>query len=139
MFGFNSTLDTLWNVQRAMEQAMGEDYFSPYTSASAVPKINLFKDGERSLVTVELPGVKKADLKIEVKGANLRISGERKTTLSEGTSVHRQERPDYKFDRTITLANEIDPDSVKAELNDGILAISLSPTEAHKPKEIVIA
>ena len=139
MFGLTSTFDTLWNFQRAMENAMSADYFGPSTCASGTPKLNLFQEDENSVVTVELPGLKKEDLSIEVQGEKLRISGERHSQVDEKASLHRRERRDYRFDRTITLPHEVDDTKVEAELKNGILAILLPMKEEHKPKEITIS
>lgn len=139
MFGLTSTFDTLWNLQRAMDGAMRNDYFGRSTVASGNPSLNIFKDGENTLVTVEIPGVKKGDLKLEVKGKTLRIHGERKFKLPEGASLHRRERSNYTFDRTIQLSQEVDESKIKAELKDGVLAILLPPAEEHKPTAIAVS
>ena len=138
MFGLNQAFDTLWSLQRAMDSAMKSDYFGPSTFSSGSPSLNIFKDGENSLVTVELPGVKKEDLTLEVKGKTLRIHGERKLDFSEGASVHRRERRRYSFDRTIQLAHEVDEKNIKAELKNGVLAVLLPQVEEHKPKAITV-
>ena len=138
MLGFTSAFDTLWSLQRAMDNAMRNDYFGRSTVASGSPALNIFKDGENTLVTVELPGVKKEDLNLEVKGKTLRIHGTRKIEFPEKASVHRRERNSYSFDRTIQLSHEVDDSKIKAELKDGVLALLLPPAEEHKPKAITV-
>ena len=56
----------------------------------------------------------------------------------EGVSVHRAERLAGAFDRTLTLPLELDPDRVKAEYRDGILALFLPRAESDKPRTIKI-
>ena len=139
MLGLTHAFDTLWTLQRAMDNAMQNDYFGRSTTAAGTPPLNIFKEGENTLVTVELPGMEKKDLKVEVKGKTLRISGERKTQIPENTSVHRRERSNYAFDRTIQLSHEVDETKIKAELKDGVLALLLTPAAEHKPVAIAIS
>ena len=79
------------------------------------------------LVSVELPGVGKDDVKIEVKDNVLTIAGERKEEGSE-----------TRFYRSFTLPRRIDLDKVEADCQNGILKISLPKTEAVKPRQIKI-
>ncbi len=139
MFGFTTAFEPLWNLQRAMENAMRNDYFGSATYASASPALNLFKEGENSLVTVELPGVSKQDIQLEVKGKTLRIKAQRKISYPDGASLHRRERASYSLDRSIQLPHEVDEAKVKAELKDGVLALLLPPREELKPKTIKIS
>ena len=57
----------------------------------------------------------------------------------EGASVHRRERQTGAFDRTFATPFEIDAEKVKAEYNDGILALSLPRAEQDKPRSINIS
>ena len=54
-------------------------------------------------------------------------------------SPHRRERIAGSFDRTITLPIRIDPDRIKAEYRDGILALFIPRAESDKPRSIKIA
>jgi HSP20 family protein len=56
----------------------------------------------------------------------------------EKASVHRRERLQGRFDRSITLPMEIDPDRVTAECHNGVLAITLPRAERDKPRSIRI-
>ncbi len=138
MFGLTQALDTLWNLQRAMDDAMENDYFGYSTVSRSTPALNIFKEGDNTLVTLELPGVKKEDVHLEVKGKRLRLSGERKVEFPEKASLHRRERQSYKFDRSILLDQAVDEKNIKAELKDGVLAILLPPAEDQKAKSITI-
>lgn len=138
MFGLNSTLESELALQRSMDEALKSDYFGKSTNSEGTPPVNVFKDGEDNLVTVELPGVKKEDIHIEVKRNILRIKGKRKITIDNGASAHRRERRSYNFDRTVKLKNMVDEGKIKAEFTDGILAVLLPAREEEKPKQIAI-
>lgn len=90
------------------------------------------------VLVAELPGVKKEDVNIEVKGNTVRLAGERIIEYGENVSYHRVERNSYKFDRTLRLPFNVESDKVKAEYKDGLLVISLSRAELDKPKQITI-
>ena len=100
--------------------------------------MNIFRKGDDFVVITELPGVKKADLSVQVKGRTIRVSGAKSVAYPEGAAVHRRERNGGRFDRAVTLPVEIDANSVKAECRDGILALFLPRAESDKPKSIQV-
>ncbi|GAX61827.1 small heat shock protein [Candidatus Scalindua japonica] len=132
-------LETLLGLQEAMDRSFNTGFFDSATTSRGVnPPVNIFeKDGEMVLVA-ELPGVKKEDLNIEVKGNTLRLAGERTIKYGENTSYHRVERDSSKFDRTVRLPVNVEADKVKAEYKDGLLLLTLPRAEADKPKQITI-
>jgi HSP20 family protein len=90
------------------------------------------------VIITEVPGVQKADLRIEAKGNTIRIAGFKNVEVGEGASVHRLERRGGRFDRTVSLPIEIDADGIRAECRDGILALHLPRAEHDKPRAIPI-
>jgi len=129
----------LLGLQRAMEGVMGSDWFGSRTSGSgAFPLVNVFNDGEDFVLVAELPGVKKEDLDIQVRGDTLRIQGKKAISYDEGASVHRRERSTGQFDRTLTLPAEVDATKVAAEYRDGVLTLRLPRAESAKPRTVTI-
>jgi HSP20 family protein len=55
---------------------------------------------------------------------------------SNDVSVHRRERVSGEFDRTLSLPIQVDPDRIKAEYRDGLLALFLPRAESDKPRSI---
>jgi HSP20 family protein len=129
----------LLGLQRAMDGVMGSDWFGSRTSGSgAFPLINVFNDGEDFVLVAELPGVKKEDLDIQVRGDTLRIQGKKTIAYEENASVHRRERAAGQFDRTLTLPAEVDAAKVAAEYRDGVLTLRLPRAESAKPRTVQI-
>jgi HSP20 family protein len=141
MFGrFSNAIDALLAVQEAVEAANRNDYFDRSTTCrGSYPNIDLFQKDDDTVLTVELPGVKKEDINIEIKDNLFRISGERKVDYPDKSSVHRVERRNLKFDRTVKLPIKVDSDKVTAEYKNGVLSVVLSRAESDKPKQIKVA
>ena len=93
---------TLLGLQHAMESVMGSDWFGGRTSGSgAFPLINVFNDGDDFVVVAELPGVKKDDLEIEVRGDTVRIHGKQQLrTLKVRASIGASARPASSIERS---------------------------------------
>jgi HSP20 family protein len=137
---FADPLATLLSLQRALEGRIASDWFQDRTtSQGAFPPINVFQQGDDILAIVELPGVDKNDLQIEAKENSIRIAGKKIADYPEEGSAHRRERIFGQFDRTLTLPVRLDPDRIRAEYRDGILALSLPRAEQDKPKTISVA
>ncbi|QDT03788.1 Spore protein SP21 [Rubripirellula lacrimiformis] len=111
---------------------------SSLAGAGSVPALNVWEDDANLYAEAELPGFAFDDLNIYVLGNQLTIQGERRPPQHEGGSWHRQERGYGKFSRMIELPTEINADGVSAELNHGILHITLPKTEAVKPRRIEV-
>jgi HSP20 family protein len=138
--GFADPVDALFRFQRALDQRLDSDWLEDTTSGvGAFPPINVFRQGNDFLAIIEMPGVNKDDLTLEVRGNAIRISGKKAIDYGGSASVHRRERVAGSFDRTITLPVQLDPDRVTAEYRDGVLALSLARAESDKPKAIKIS
>ena len=130
---------TLLSLQRAVENVMGSNWFGNGLSGSgAFPLVNVFQDNDDFVLTAELPGVKKEDLDIQVRGDTLRIQGKKTIAYDDSASAHRRERSAGQFDRTLTLPAEIDPKKVSAEYRDGVLTLRLPRAESAKPRTVAI-
>ncbi|HXZ17386.1 MAG TPA: Hsp20/alpha crystallin family protein [Roseiarcus sp.] len=136
---FSDPFDALASFQEALDAFRASDWLASGPSGGgAYPPMNVFRKGDDFIIITEIPGVKKSDLDVQVKGRTLRLSGRKSVAFPEKAAVHRRERLAGSFDRAVTLPVEIDPDGVKAEYRDGILALFLPRAESEKPKTIRI-
>ena len=139
IMGFADPFDTLLELQRSLEGTLSSDWLQDLTtSRGPFPPINVFKQGDDVLAIIELPGVSKSDLQIEAKENSIRIFGKKAVDYPEEASLHRRERVSGDFDRTLSFPLQIDPDRIKAEYRDGILALFLPRAESDKPRNIQI-
>jgi HSP20 family protein len=137
---FADPFDALSGLQQALETFRSSGWLSSGPSAGgSYPPVNVFRKGDDLYVITEIPGVKKSELEVQVKGNTLRLAGTKSVSYPEKASLHRRERTQGRFDRAVTLPVAIDPDGVKAEYHDGILALFLRRAEADKPRSIQVA
>lgn len=137
---FADPFDTLFNLQRALEARTASDWLQQQTASQGpFPPINVFQQGDDILAIIELPGLDKSQLQIQAKENTIRICGKKDIDFPEGVSVHRRERVFGEFDRTLSLPVQLDPDGIKAEYRDGILALFLPRAERDKPRTIRIS
>jgi HSP20 family protein len=136
---FSDPFEALLAFQKQLDSRLASNWLGNSTANSgAYPPINIFQQQDDFVAIVELPGVSKSDLTIEAKEGTLRISGKKTLDYEDKASIHRRERLAGSFDRTITLPIRIDPDRIKAEYRDGILALFIPRAETDKPRAIQI-
>lgn len=137
---FADPFETLFNLQRVLEGRLASDWLADQTTSQGpFPPINVFQQGDDILAIIELPGVDKDNLQVQAKENTIRVAGKKVVTYPEGVSIHRRERTFGEFDRTLSLPVQLDPDRIKAEYRDGILALYLPRSERDKPRAIKIA
>ncbi len=103
------------------------------------PLVDISEDDTEYLIKVELPEVRKEDVKVTVEGGTLTISGERKAEKEEkGRKFHRVERYYGRFERSFAVPDNADADNVKAEFKDGVLRVHLPKNEKARPKQIEV-
>ncbi|HLH93048.1 MAG TPA: Hsp20/alpha crystallin family protein [Xanthobacteraceae bacterium] len=136
---FGSPFDALFALQRALEANLTSDWLGAGTAGpGAFPPINVFQKGDDFVAVVELPGVDKESVEIEAKENTIRIAGRKTIKYDESASVHRRERVTGSFDRTIAVPIQIDPDAIRAEMRDGVLALFIARAQRDKPRKIAI-
>jgi HSP20 family protein len=104
------------------------------------PPIEITEQDGQLMISAELPGVKKDDVKVELSPEGLMISGERKREQEERRGgMYRSERSYGSFLRTIPIPDDAQTDEAKATFEDGILKISVPvPETKQRRREIPI-
>jgi HSP20 family protein len=103
------------------------------------PMADIIEDDNRYLLNLDLPGIKKEDVKINFSDGLLSISGERKMeNIEKNAKYHRAERSYGKYYRSFTLPMKIKENEIDAEFKDGQLKISIPKVEEAKPKQLEI-
>jgi len=90
------------------------------------PEIDVFEKDNRLVTKIDLPDMKKEDVKVEIADGQLAISGERKHEAEEkGEEFYRSEREYGSFYRSVPLPEGAKVDDVKATFTDGVLEVSV--------------
>jgi HSP20 family protein len=104
-----------------------------------VPRTDVVETDGAMEVTVELPGMKAEEFKVEIKDNALWITGEKKEEKEEkNKTYHRIERRHGKFERILPMPAYVDAKKVEAAFRDGVLKVTVPKTEAVKPKQIAV-
>jgi HSP20 family protein len=86
---------------------------------------------------LDVPGVRKEDVTVDLNGTTLLITGELKESETKGVT-HRRTRRTGKFAYRVTLPRTVDAENVEAKLADGVLTVNVPKTEAAKPRRIEV-
>lgn len=96
------------------------------SEAAWYPEIDVFEKDNRLVTKIDLPGMKKDDVKVEVTDGYLAISGERKSEVEEKKNdFYRSERSFGSFYRAVPLPEGVKLEDVKASFADGVLEVSV--------------
>lgn len=100
-------------------------------------RVAMESDGYR--VAMDLPGIRRDGLEVEFLGETVTIRGEwPEPAVGEGATAWRSERPRGRFVRTFSLGEAIDPASVSARLEDGVLTVTMKKAPEAKSRTIKV-
>ena len=103
----------------------------------AEPTWNATRREDGADIEVALPGVRKEDLKVEVRGSRLVVEAKRGSSNPSGRLIHGEPAADgYRLE--LRLGNSLDGGALSARLESGLLHLTIPLVEAAKPKRIEI-
>jgi HSP20 family protein len=103
-------------------------------STSWSPDIDVFEKDNCLVTRIDLPGMKKDDVKVEITDGHLAVSGERKTEMEEEKgNEYRCERSYGSFYRAVPLPEGAKFEDVKATFSDGVLEVTVPLPAAAEP------
>lgn len=138
-----------WEPLREINSIQGEvnrlfnTFFDTPVSAGErrwLPAMDLVESDDHFVLRADLPGLSEDDVTIELENDVLTVSGERKAeheTRKEG--YHRVERAYGSFARSLTLPEGVDPESVEASFDRGVLEVRIPKPEQRKPRRVAIS
>ena len=142
-FGFLGGADPFYEVRRLQDEIAGlMSAFAPaggLPAGGAFPAVNVYAGHDGIALVAELPGVEREDLEIHVHHDTLTLHGTRRPAAEREAAYHRRERRGGAFTRTIQLPYRVDPERVEAQLENGVLRLSLPRPEEDKPRRITIS
>lgn len=100
------------------------------------PACDVMDKDTHFVMSFDLPGIPKDEIKIDVRNGQLFVSGDRRSEKTEGGY---SEKRYGHYERSITLPSNIDESNIEANYEDGVLYVALPKTEQSKRKEISIS
>jgi HSP20 family protein len=110
------------------------------TMGSFVPAVDVYEDEHKVSLKLEAPGIQPDAFDIQIENNTLTVRGERKFDREEKEeNFHRIERRYGSFVRSFSLPATVDPNSVKASYENGVLRIDLAKRAEAKPRQIKVS
>lgn len=111
----------------------------PSGVGSGFPQLDMSETDENVTIRAEVPGIRPDDVKIEVTGNVLKLSGEKSEQKQEKRGGYRySERQFGSFSRMVQLPAYVDTNKVDAVYKDGVLSITLPKSPEARPKRITV-
>lgn len=129
---------------------MFDDMFAPLaagaglpqwaTEGIATPRLNVTETDKEFMVEAEMPGVKKEDVKVSVENQRVTIEGEckRDSEQREGENVVYSEHSARKYMRSFTLPSDVDEAAAQAQLEHGVLKLTLPKKQAAAATRLTV-
>jgi HSP20 family protein len=119
---------------------VGFDWTGRELSGALYPHVDILESENGYRITADVPGLSREEIKVSVEDRVLSISGEKKreTEKNEKNRYYHFERSYGKFNRSFALPDNVDPKSIEAKYNNGVLEVHLKKSEEAKPKAIEV-
>ena len=131
------TLGSLFGRTQA-QRIEGQE--EPMRVADWTPLVDISEDPKEYLIKVELPEVKREDVKITMEEGTLSIAGDRKYEKQDNSrKYHRVERAYGSFGRSFSLPDDASPAKVTADFKDGVLKVHLAKNEKARPQQVEVS
>ena len=130
------------DVDQMLSQAFSYSLETAHESQSFSPFINVNESDIEYTVSMDLPGVEKKDLKVNISEGMMTVIGERKSGMpAKDNLCILQEISHGTFQRSFELSNAVQEDKIKARFKNGVLNLSIPKAEEVKPavKKIVVS
>jgi len=130
-------------LQEQMGQIISAFFRDPMLSGAAqqapawVPAADIEEMDDAYVIEMEVPGVHKDDVTIELRDNEVRITGEVKQKERTGR-LRRQTRRVGQFEYLVMLPGDVDPEKVEANLHEGVLTVRLGKAAASQPRQIEV-
>jgi HSP20 family protein len=106
--------------------------------ALLVPPVDIFEDAQAITVLADMPGVRPAQLTIDLHEGVLTMTGHADAQGGPTEVVILREYPVATFQRSFTLSEAIDQQKIEASLKNGVLRLRLPKAERARPRQITI-
>lgn len=132
---FGSVLTRVASLSRAMD-----DVFAPELSSTWMPPLDATESESAYIVTVDLPGIARENIKIGFDRGVLSVTGTREsaTEKANGDRYYVRERTYGTFTRSVRFTGDVDSDKIEAKLDHGVLTITVPKAATALPRQIEV-
>jgi HSP20 family protein len=127
---FEDIYQRMDQLMRSFGSTVGRTGWSPFP-------VDIEETDDAYIVEIDLPGVSRHDVTLEVNGRELTVYGEVKERDRKGFP-RRQTRRTGRFHHTVSLPGEVDIERIKASLDDGVLMVRAPKSHATKAHRVQI-
>jgi len=128
------------DLGRLFEDLWGERFPSFFTAEEVAPPVEIGETAEEVFVNVQVPGLKKEELTVQLTDGALMVKGEMKEEKEEKKkNYYRREFGYGNFARTITLPEEVQIEKAVANLENGMLKVRIPKTDKAKKRSVAVA
>lgn len=126
-------------LQDEVNRLFDDRVYRTSESVGWTPPCDIYEDAEGVTLRFELAGVEPKDVDVRFENGVLTVRGERKLEAEDKReNYHRIERSYGTFTRSFSLPGTLDPERIKAEAKNGVLAITLPKKAEAKPRAIQV-
>lgn len=135
---WNLSPATLDELRREFDNAVGSVSGAVSRTCSSYPPASVWESDEQLVVELDVPGVPQENVEVSVEDGVLTIAGNRKPSDHSGEPKHSDGRFG-EFSRSIKLHESLDTTSIQAELDNGVLTLSIARRAEAQPRTIPVA
>lgn len=121
---------------RELDRLLGEGLRS--VNGSATLPMDLYKEGDRFVGLIDMPGVDPASIDIDVEDRTLTVRGERRAPAGADAQWLMHERQSGTFARQLALGKGLATDRIEADYTDGVLRLVIPVAEEAQPRKISV-
>ena len=125
-------------LQRSQGQVASRQNEQATQPLTRTPAVDVEENSHGITLWLDMPAVPKEKLEIEVHDDNLRIQGEAVVPSPENLQLKYAEVRESRFTRTFTLAPDLDTTRIDANLQDGVLRLTIPRREEARPRRIEV-
>lgn len=130
--------DPFAELSALQKQFFGDDWISPNKGVN-IPTTDVFTKDDKLVVEAHLPNFEQQDVNIEIDNGALLISAERHEKQEDKDKQYIVRESSSSFYRRIALPKRADADKIEANLDDGVLRVSVPLTPLPEPKKIAVS
>ncbi|WP_459557733.1 Hsp20/alpha crystallin family protein [Lacunimicrobium album] len=142
VFRWGSTWNSIHDLEREMDRLLQSVNLSFHSLRvnRPYPAINIYERPDEFLLTAEIPGTKSTDLDVSISGNMLTIRGIRQPDQNIPEELYRRrERRFGKWERTISLPDNVEDERMSATFLAGVLQLHIPKTPKQTPRQIPVS